>query len=149
MTEKLEEAIQLLEDSREACLATLKEDEKTPFASLTGFLYEKDQAPKLGRLYVLLSDLAQHTRNIKKNPQASVLIAQSDASIPVHEKQRVSLQGNFSRVDEKKTQDLKTKYLKVFPGAEIFFSLADFRFYQMEIAEIYWIGGFGKTGRWK
>lgn len=147
MTEDREKPLNLLESSREGAIATIGEDGR-PFASAAGFLYEKSAA-RFGKIYFLLSGLARHTKNLLKHPDASLLVME-ETDAPVHEKKRATAQGRVRRVEaSEKWEALKSNYLKVFPRAEIFFTLPDFRFYEMEISEIHWIGGFGQAKQFK
>ncbi len=141
MPENREAAVKLIQEGREAVLATL-EDSK-PFTSAVNYLFEAGGG--FGKIILLMSDLARHTRNAKATPHVSLLIAEhSDA--PVYERKRVSAQGSFSQVpDAGRIQDYKNRYLSLFPKSQIFFTLADFRFYEIQITEIYFIGGFGKA----
>ncbi|MBI3312805.1 MAG: pyridoxamine 5'-phosphate oxidase family protein [Candidatus Omnitrophica bacterium] len=143
---KLVEA--LLRETHEAALGTVEEGR--PFVSATGFLYQaSDDFPAGGKIHILLSHLARHTRNLLKCPDASLLIVENKSGIPIHEKKRVSLQGKVERVEDKaKHETLKREYLKIFPRSEVFFTLPDFRFYEFQVSQIHWIGGFGKALTW-
>lgn len=160
--ENLDEAFELLRKSNEGALGTVEEGR--PFVSGAGFFYEEGAAeardypwsrlrgtrPKGrgeagGKILFLLSDLARHTKNLARNPAASLLIVEA-AGGPIHEKKRLTLQGAVRRVEGRgEFERLKEKYLAVFPRAAIFFTLPDFRFYEMRIEEAHWIGGFGKA----
>lgn len=148
-SQDLSRALEILAAESEAALASLEAD--APFTSAVGYVYEKSaEEESAGSVYLLLSDLARHTKNIKKNPKVSLLVISREKSAPVHEKERLSLQGKISLVtDNKKSGELRRSYLKVFPRAEIFFGLPDFRFYELNISEIHWIGGFGRAERWE
>ena len=148
MSEHQSEALKLLESNHEAALATVEAGR--PFVSATGYLYEKDPRGKFGSIYLLLSDLARHTQNLKRDPTLSLLIVEKNEEAPLHERRRATLQGTAKRLEDlKKFEALKTAYLKVFPRAQVFFTLPDFRFYEMKIEEIHWIGGFGKAARFR
>ena len=148
-SQDLSRAFEILEAESEAALASLEDG--APFTSAVGYLYEKPLREKsAGQIYLLLSDLARHTKNIKKNPNVSLLVVSREKSAPIHEKERMTLQGKIAAVaDKEKQTGLKTAYLKIFPRAEIFFTLPDFRFYQLAVSEIHWIGGFGRAERWE
>jgi nitroimidazol reductase NimA-like FMN-containing flavoprotein (pyridoxamine 5'-phosphate oxidase superfamily) len=147
----------LLEKIHEGSLGTV-EDGK-PFVSSVGFIYLKQIAAEEkqgethlldGKIYLLLSDLARHTRHLKKNPQASLLVVEGNPNLPIHEKERVTVQGKVRLMDDpKEYEELKGQYLNAFPRSEIFFTLKDFHFYTLEPVEIYWVGGFGKAKTFK
>lgn len=126
----------------EACLGTL--DGTDPFLSAVSFLYEEDRTG--GHFYLLLSALAQHTRNLKTNPAASLLIFFPAEGKSFYETPRLSVQGSVRMVtDESLIQDLRGRYPKHVPQAELFLTLADFCFYELVPQRYHWIGGFGKA----
>ena len=150
MDQPIEKILSILEKASEGALGTI--DENKPFVSAAGFIFLKEKnASKLGGgIYVLLSDLARHTRHLKKNPEASLLIMDNQSGLPVYERKRFTLEGVMSKVENPEGRaKLKAKYLEVFPRSEIFFTLPDFHFYQLEVREIYWVGGFGKIATLK
>lgn len=148
-SQDLNRALEILAAESEAALASLEEG--APFTSAVGYVYEKPAEEKsAGWVYLFLSDLARHTKNIKKNPNVSLLVISREKNAPIHEKERLSLQGALAALpDQGKHAALKAAYLKVFPRSEIFFGLPDFRFYQLRVNEIHWIGGFGRAERWE
>lgn len=140
------EIIEILNRQTSAALGTLMDS--GPYVSAIGYLYETGPNPgHPGYLYFLISELAQHTRNLKSNPAVSVLITAPLATdVPIHETHRMTLQGRADIVASyEEFQSLKERYLRRFPRSETFFQLSDFRFFKMTIHEIYWIGGFGKA----
>jgi len=148
-TMSIEEAARLMSVQSEAALATL--DGGRPYVSAVGYLYEREAASaRFGKIFMLLSDLARHTKNLAKNPVTSLLVVEDNPNAPIHERKRVTLEGRVRPVDDRiRFEELRSKYLKVFPKSEIFFSLPDFRFYEMEISALHWIGGFGKAAVFK
>ena len=147
MGRDLELLSKLIKSSSEAALGTLEEDSSgtvaRPYLSATGYVVEDEEKLSVA---VFLSKLARHTRNIQKNPRVSLLVVETGRD-PVHQRARATLMGKAVMVrDEEAAGHLKREYLKRFPKAEIFFSLADFSFYRIEPSEIHWIAGFGKAG---
>ena len=140
-----QEAKALLAKAVDGALGTM--DGNRPYVSATGFLYADDAGEKgLGKIYYLMSDLARHTRNLKKNPEASLLVTEPAAALPIHERKRLTALGTVEAVQGHESYEaLKAEYIKIFPRSEIFFTLADFRFYGMQLREIHWYGGFGKA----
>ncbi len=144
MSQNIEDALSLLAASSEGFLATLEGE--SPFVSAVSYIYEPDSgAPgKQGKIDLFLSRLARHTKNFQKNPNVSLLVVESSA-LPIYEKKRVTLQGRIQEVkDEERFRKFKAGYLKIFPNAETFFELPDFQFFEIRIAEIHLIAGFGK-----
>lgn len=144
METAIKEALELLEASHEGALATF--EAAVPFVSAVGFVYAPpaDPAEPWGKIQMLLSELARHTRNFQKNPAVSLLAVESGAE-PAYEKKRVTVQGTIGRVTEEGwAAEFKARYLQAFPSAEMFFGFSDFRCFEIKISEIHWIGGFGK-----
>lgn len=143
MEKALADANSILEKAHEGALATLEDG--SPFVSAVGFVFEKREE-KFGGIYMFLSDLARHTKNLKSNAQASLLVVSESPYQAIHEKKRLTLSGEVKRLEDlKAAQRLQEKYLRVFPRSKIFFELPDFRFYEFVPKEIHWIGGFGKA----
>ena len=144
MNTNKDDAIALLAQGHEAVLATLEEER--PFASAVSYLYRPPIDPdRFGKLYLLMSALARHTKNVKKNSFASVFVIE-DGEPYVYERRRVSAQGKLEEIPRATAlfDTLKIQYLKLFPQASMLFSLPDFYFYELSIQELYFIGGFGK-----
>lgn len=104
-----------------------------PFGSAVSTLVD-DQARPL----FLISQLAEHTRNIEQDSRASLLV--HEQSIDIQAGERLTLVGNAVPVET--TAQLKARYLRYFPSAEQYFAL-DFSFYRIEPVTLRYIGGFG------
>ena len=144
MKEKIEAAATLLQSCTEGFLGTL--EDKVPFVSAVSYLYEStaDFQNGLGRILILVSDLARHTQNMQKNPQVSLLAVESGTT-PVYEKKRVTIQGTAQIIkDEERFNLFKARYIKTFPGSAGFFNFGDFRFYEINVTSMHLISGFGK-----
>lgn len=145
MSQKTEEAVHLIQKSTEGVLATT-EDGK-PFNSVVSYLYEPG-AP-FGKAYFLISSLARHTKNLQKNNQASLLVLEPGSAY-IYERKRVSAQGTASKLTDKdKFEELKVKYLGIYPQADKLFMLTDFSFYEFQITDLYYVGGFGQIAALK
>lgn len=129
------EARRLLRRQRHGVLSTLsKKLEGYPFGSVTPFVLDHQARP-----VILISTLAEHTRNIEADPRVSLLAHDSSADIQANA--RVTVVGNCTRMEDQTA--LKARYLRYFPGAADYFATHDFFFYRIEPAHIRFIGGFG------
>lgn len=140
------EILEILKTRKAASLGTLLDGK--PYVSAVGYIYEPSGDPgHPGHIYFLASDLSQHTRNLKKDPAVSMLItSEQSGETPIQEVPRMTLQGRVEAVSSNEQfQELKARFLELYPRAAVFFQLPDFRFYRMTISELYWIGGFGKA----
>ena len=119
-------------------VATLSTDYKgTPFGSLTPYALDGKGCPIL-----FLSNLAVHTKNIKKNPKCSIMVSKIDAEDPFNSA-RITFVGKLVRIDNKHREKFKEIFLKRQKTSEQFIDFADFHFYYIEIESIHYIGGFG------
>lgn len=93
-----------------------------------------------GRPLFLLSDLAEHSRNLEESPRASLLIGPEGPGDPL-ERPRVTLLGEVRPCP---AEDAEGRYLRRFPQATLYKDFKDFRFYRLEIARGHLIAGFGR-----
>lgn len=92
---------------------------------------------------ILVSRLAEHTRNLHSDPRAGFLIVHAPDG-DVLNGQRVTLVGTFEHVEP--TQPLVHRYLRYHPDAERYLVLGDFSFWTLSIERMRYIGGFGAMG---
>ena len=121
---------------RKAMLASL-ESEGAPYASLVTVALDHDLAPIL-----LLSGLADHTRNLAADPRASLLFDGTEGHANPQTGPRVTLSGLARRVDD---QRLKARFLARHPGAAQYAGFGDFAIWRVEPARAHFVGGFGRA----
>lgn len=130
------EARFLLRAHRYGALSTLsKKFEGHPFGSITPYLVDHD-----GSLLILISTLAEHTKNIQHDPRVS-LITHNQENSHIQTQGRVTVMG--SAILENDRTGASLRYLKYFPEAASYFSMHDFSFYRIVPQNIRYIGGFG------
>ena len=131
------EARQLLRTHRYGALSTLSQKfDGHPFGSICPYLVDHD-----GSLLILISDLAEHTRNIKADSRVS-LITHSQDDPHIQAQGRVTVVGTAQFSPDR--AQLSKRYLRYFPEAATYLALQDFRFYRIVPQAIRYIGGFGK-----
>lgn len=108
-----------------------------PFGTAVSYLTDHQARP-----FFLISQLAEHTRNIEQDARVSLLAYEQTADVQAGE--RLTVVGKAARLDT--TEALKARYLRYFPQAEEYFSL-DFGFYSIEPVALRYIGGPGMA-RW-
>lgn len=130
------EARQLLRAHRYGALCTLsKKFDGHPFGSITPYLVDHD-----GSLLILISTLAEHTKNIQHDPRVS-LITHNQESPHIQTQGRITVLGSATL--ESNRAGAGEHYLRYFPEAQSYFSMHDFSFYRIVPTAIRYIGGFG------
>lgn len=132
-----QEARMMLRAHRYGVLSTLsKKFDGYPFGSITPYLVDHDAS-----LLILISTLAEHTKNILQNPRVS-LITHDQLSPHIQTQGRVTAVGNAKLVPDRDQAGLR--YLRYFPEAQSYLSMHDFSFYRISPVAIRYIGGFGR-----
>lgn len=131
------EARRMLRSHRYGALCTLsKKFDGYPFGSITPYLVDHD-----GSLVILISTLAEHTKNIMHDPRVS-LITHDQHDRRIQTQGRVTFTGTAELEPNRDQAGLR--YLRYFPEAQTYFSMHDFSFYKIRPIAIRYIGGFGK-----
>ena len=99
-----------------------------------------------GRPIFLISTMAVHTQNIEHDPRASLFISQTDSLGDPLDASRVTLMGEVSKVPEGEIGEARELYLSRYRNASYWVDFDDFFFFRMEVADIYFVGGFGAMG---
>ena len=136
MKSRLETALDLLHTASEAALATFSAKlAGYPYASQIPFVLDERHNPVL-----LVSGLAEHSRNLTANPRASLLVSRTldDGEIA-----RVTLTGVVEAFDP--AQAFVVRYLRYHPAAQRFLPLGDFGFRRFAIHHVYVVGGFAQA----
>jgi hypothetical protein len=105
-----------------------------PFGSVVPFVLDHAAHP-----FVLVSRLAEHTKNMIADPRASLLV--HDAAQDVQTAARLTLVGDAAQAAE--PQLLARRYLRYFPDARSLLDLGDFSFWCLRPVFIRHIEGFG------
>jgi putative heme iron utilization protein len=124
----------LLREAGRATLATLLDG--APYASLVLVAEDEDGSPIL-----LLSDLAEHAKNLKRDKRASLLIDGTAGLADALAGPRVTLLGSMERSSEAR---LKARFLARHPNAATYAGFGDFACYRMKVARAHLVEGFGR-----
>ncbi|RQR52716.1 pyridoxamine 5'-phosphate oxidase [Burkholderia sp. Bp9002] len=95
------------------------------------------------RPVILVSGLAEHTRNLDADPRAGFLIVDAPDG-DVLNAERATLLGRFAPVDA--DPHLAARYLRYEPDAARYLALGDFTFRALDVERLRYIGGFGRMG---
>ena len=122
---------------RTASLATVMADGSgQPYSSLVLVAFDHDAAPLL-----LISRLADHTRNILRDPRVALLCDGTAGLAEPLTGPRVSLLGMAEKTDDPRH---RARYLARHPTAEMYAGFADFAFYRIQVERAHIVAGFGK-----
>lgn len=130
----------MAERARFGALATIARDPAGfPFATLVAVAFDGR-----GRPLMLLSRLAEHTKNLEECSRASLLVAEEAAPRDVLAAGRMTLVGPCARVPNGEAAQARADFLAVHVEAAGYASLADFAPWRLEVEHVRWVGGFGR-----
>jgi putative heme iron utilization protein len=90
----------------------------------------------------LISELAEHTKNLERDHRASLLVAESGSGDPLANG-RVTLLGPCTRV-ERDGDRARAAFLAAHPNAAYYADFRDFAFWTLRVAAVRYIGGYGR-----
>ncbi|MPY70295.1 MAG: DUF2470 domain-containing protein [Alphaproteobacteria bacterium] len=118
-----------------AALATRLAGDGTPYASLAMVALDAGCRPLL-----LISDLAEHTKNLEQEPRASLLFDATAGLDSPLTGARITVLGELARCDD---DAALSRYIRRHPDAEIFAGFADFALWRMTVTRAHMVAGFG------
>ena len=134
--ETLDQARRLLRGANYATLATVDRRCGGPFATLVAVAVAPDGDPVM-----LLSDLAEHTKNLADDPRASLLIDGTSGLSDRLTGPRLTLVG---RAEPTTDDDAIRRYLLRHKSAAVTGGFADFRHYRLAIERGHLVAGLGR-----
>ena len=108
-----------------------------PFGSVTPYCLDRQGQP-----VILISRIAQHTRNIAANPKVSLTVKEEGAD-DVQTAARLTWLANAAPVPPE-DDDVPARYYAFLPQARDYHKTHDFDFYRLEAVRVRYIGGFGE-----
>jgi putative heme iron utilization protein len=138
----LETSRAIAAQARVGTLATLGAGslEGFPYASLVNVAWDTQ-----GRALLLLSKLAEHTKNLAAHPHASLLVWEAIASgADPLAAGRITIVGRCAHVPDKEEPDARSAYLATHPSARAYVTFADFRLFRLDPERTRYVGGFGR-----
>ena len=134
----LDASIHLLHEAQHAVLASHSAQlPGYPYATAVPLVVDEYHRPLL-----LISALAEHTKNLLADPRASLAVCE-DGQSSIQSATRMTLVGNFERFNA--TPETISRFLRYQPEAEQYLQL-DFMFFRLNIHRIRFIAGIGKMG---
>lgn len=129
----------LVVDKQSGTLCTVSQVcEGYPHGSLVTLAW--DQA----RPTFLISELAEHTKNLRADARCSLMISESDGTNPLALGRLTALGQAQVLTPGPALDQAKAAYLKVHPDARYYCDYTDFNFWQLQVEQVRYIGGFGR-----
>ena len=108
-----------------------------PFGSVVPYTVDANGQP-----IILISTIAQHTKNILSDNKVSLIVTEGDAD-DLQTVGRVTYIGDARKLDEQEN-DAMERYYEFFPQSRGYDKTHDFDFYVIDLQRVRYIGGFGK-----
>ncbi|MEW8625454.1 MAG: pyridoxamine 5'-phosphate oxidase family protein [Candidatus Thiodiazotropha sp.] len=109
-----------------------------PFGSLLPICRD----PK-GNLLLLISHLAQHTRNLESDPRCSLTLSETGGG----DVQQLARLTCLTKAEPLNSTAASERYFRYYPTARRYHKELNFNFYKLSVEQYYFIGGFG-SARW-
>ena len=133
----------ILQGKYQQCVLGTLDQNGCPYLSKTLPLYYEK------KIYLLLSDLSDHTENIKINKKVSIYFAQEEIHKERLNNPRLTLLGLIKKLKLNKNDELFRKLLKNYilieKSAKMWGEFLDFNFYEFNILNSLYVKGFGKA----
>ena len=141
---KVDEKIQsIIEGDYEISILGTLGQEDYPFLSKILPMYKNN------KIYILISDLSEHTQNIMLNNKVSFYYSMKEINNTKLNNPRLTLSGSISRLELNKNSpqyiDLLKNYQKIEKGSKMWGMFTDFNFYLFNPYKALFIEGFGKA----
>ena len=109
-----------------------------PFGSLMPYALDEQ-----GRPVFLISNMAMHTQNLKRDGRASLFFEQAAADRDPLGAARGTLVGDVAPVA---SEEVRALYLARHENSKYWVDFKDFGFFRLEPVDVYYVGGFGVMG---
>ena len=133
----------ILQGKYQQCVLGTLDQSGYPYLSKTLPLYYKK------KLFLLLSDLSDHTENLKINKKVSIYFAQEEIHKEKLNNPRLTLLGSIEKLKLNKSDEFFRKLLKNYilieKSAKMWGEFLDFNFYEFNIKDSLYVKGFGKA----
>ena len=111
-----------------------------PFGSIMPYGVAPDGSPTF-----FVSSLALHTKNLRRDPRASLLVGTAAAEDPLAVG-RVTLVGEVVPVEEATLDAVREDYLSRHPSSRKWIGFGDFTFHRLAVRDAWYVAGFGAMG---
>tara|TARA_B100000900_G_scaffold123763_1_gene104390 strand:+ start:3365 stop:4216 length:852 start_codon:yes stop_codon:yes gene_type:complete len=91
----------------------------------------------------LISNLAEHTKNLRSNAKASLMISEIGEGNPLA-LGRLTIVGECKEMSKDSFELIKEKFVNKHPSSSYYVDFTDFSFFELKAESIRYIGGFGR-----
>jgi putative heme iron utilization protein len=95
-----------------------------------------------GNPVFLISALAEHTKNLERDPRASLLVSEGGSADPLANG-RVTILGRCTRVDGD-GGSARAAFFATHPNSTYYADFRDFAFWTLHVEDVRYIGGYGR-----
>ncbi len=135
--ESAKQARDLLQQGYQGILCTNSKDlPGYPFGSVVPYILNANGQP-----VILISTIAQHTKNILYDNKVSLVVTEAGAD-DQQAVGRVTYIGDARKLDDQ-ANDTRERYYEFFPQSRGYHKTHDFDFYSIDLQRVRYIGGFG------
>ncbi len=139
-SQQIEIVQKLIQQEKFGVLSTLSvKHDGWPFGSATPYAISVSGNP-----IILVSSLAEHTKNMMHDPRVSLFIQDTTTNANPQSIARATLLGIVEAVNENESEDAAHRYLSRFPEAAQNFQLGGFSLLTIAVKQVRYIGGFGE-----
>ncbi|MCG7914964.1 MAG: CREG family protein [Candidatus Thiodiazotropha weberae] len=96
-----------------------------------------------GNMLLLISHLAQHTRNLESDPHCSMTLSECGNG----DVQQLARLTCLTKAEPLNSTAASERYFRYYPTARRYHKELNFNFYKLSVEQYYFIGGFG-SARW-
>ena len=90
----------------------------------------------------LISELAEHTKNLERDPRASLLVADGGSADPLANG-RITILGRGTRI-EGDCDSARAAFFAAHPSSRYYADFRDFAFWKLHVDHVRYIGGYGR-----
>lgn len=136
--EAVQEARALMLEAYQGVLSTLSKDMPGyPFGSVAPYCLDEG-----GRPLLLISEIAQHTKNLRADARCSLIVIAGGDDIQANA--RLTLVGECVPVPADEVEAAAGRYYRYFPDSHDYHRTHDFTFFRLQPQRCRFIGGFGR-----
>ncbi|MEM1008967.1 MAG: DUF2470 domain-containing protein [Myxococcota bacterium] len=124
--------------SKQGVLSTIDREDGSPYGSIVEILTLED-----GHFVFFVSSMAAHTKNLRKDARASLIISEGFGQETALALSRATFMG-VAEHEPKGRELYRERYLKQHPDASVYIDFSDFSFFRLNVQRVRYIGGFGR-----